>query len=430
MIFFQADKYSVRSVFADGREVCFRAFENNVYVENPTDAEYQSLNIYAPEVFFSGGAVGGYTINTAPIFFENGIGGYMPCKPAPPEREAFGRVSASFYALEHGYVVVSPGARGRTNQNSAGKYYGKAPAALSDLRAALRFLRDNAGKIPGDVNRIISIGTSAGGSLAALTGVCGEVFAVCAYCPVTDLEHADMAYEWQFDGIYDYAHRRMVQKENDIPIFAVEEGTMTKEQISLSMELAGAFPAHLNSLGLLDATGKPLKLNPDGTGTFRDHICGLIKSAAEKSTGASVPDIDFAKFMRDITRMKLTPAFDDIAMCSFENNLFGDINSDCAHFTRFSYNRSVSVLPKMADAQIIAEMNPLNYIGKCAKPAKYWRIRQGTKDRDVGFATPTILAIKLQNSGADVDFSLVWDEPHGGNYDLPELFAWIDGIVS
>lgn len=31
-----------------------------------------------------------------------------------------------------------------------------------------------------------------------------KVFAVSAYCPITDLDHADMAYEWQFNGINDY----------------------------------------------------------------------------------------------------------------------------------------------------------------------------------------------------------------------------------
>ena len=31
-----------------------------------------------------------------------------------------------------------------------------------------------------------------------------KVFAVSSYCPITDLDHADMAYEWQFNGINDY----------------------------------------------------------------------------------------------------------------------------------------------------------------------------------------------------------------------------------
>ena len=31
-----------------------------------------------------------------------------------------------------------------------------------------------------------------------------DVFAVSAYCPITNLDHADMAYEWQFYGINNY----------------------------------------------------------------------------------------------------------------------------------------------------------------------------------------------------------------------------------
>lgn len=41
---------------------------------------------------------------------------------------------------------------------------------------------------------------------------------------------------------------------------------------------------------------------------------------------------------------------------------------------------------------------------------------------------PVILAAKLINSGYDVDFALPWGVGHCGDYDLDELFAWIDHI--
>ncbi|MEU9053891.1 hypothetical protein AB0D37_26350 [Streptomyces sp. NPDC048384] len=128
-----------------------------------------------------------------------------------------GMVSLPKPALAAGYVVVEPGARGRTLKNSAGEYYGVAPAAIVDLKAAVRYVRFNKDRIPGNVDRIVSSGTSAGGALSSLLGASGDsplyakhlktigaadasdaIFATGAWCPITDLEHADGAYEWNW----------------------------------------------------------------------------------------------------------------------------------------------------------------------------------------------------------------------------------------
>ena len=77
-------------------------------------------------------------------------------------------------ALAAGYVVVSPGCRGRDNKAADGTWYGKAPAAIVDLKAAVRYIRHNQGVIPGNVNRIFSTGVSAGGALSALLGSSGN----------------------------------------------------------------------------------------------------------------------------------------------------------------------------------------------------------------------------------------------------------------
>ena len=62
----------------NGQTIRYRAFENIVYVLKPADSRYQTLNVYIPEAYFSGGSIDGYTAHTAPIFFPNNIGGYMP----------------------------------------------------------------------------------------------------------------------------------------------------------------------------------------------------------------------------------------------------------------------------------------------------------------------------------------------------------------
>ncbi|WP_207621610.1 hypothetical protein [Vibrio ziniensis] len=74
-------------------------------------------------------------------------------------------------------------------------------------------------------------------------------------------------------------------------------------------------------------------------------------------------------------------------------------------------------------------MNPLSFI----KPdqqgiAPHWRIRVGTNDRDTSLAISAILATRLENADYDVNYQLAWDRPHSGDYNLDELFTWIDSI--
>lgn len=45
------------------------------------------------------------------------------------------------------------------------------------------------------------------------------------------------------------------------------------------------------------------------------------------------------------------------------------------------------------------------------------------------FAIPVILATLLANQGKEVDFALPWGIPHSDDYDLDDLFAWIDQII-
>ena len=151
-----------------------------------------------------------------------------------------GQVNSALRALEHGYVVACAGIRGRNtgmksdeffvggnagveDVSELGELVGCAPALAVDMRAAIRYLRHNAGLVPGDVERIVTNGTSAGGALSAITGVTGnhpdyqpyleamgaanerdDIFAASCYCPIHNLENADAAYEWLFCGEDEY----------------------------------------------------------------------------------------------------------------------------------------------------------------------------------------------------------------------------------
>ena len=109
------------------------------------------------------------------------------------------------YALSKGYVVASPGVRGRDAKKN-GKYDGKAPAAIVDLKAAVRYLKYNKSRLVGNTNKIISDGTSAGGALSALLAASGNnadyapylkaigaantsdnIYGAFASCPITNL---------------------------------------------------------------------------------------------------------------------------------------------------------------------------------------------------------------------------------------------------
>ena len=219
---FDATKYTIQTSTLDGKTFSYRAYEGIVYVQHPVDLAYETINIYVPVEYYSARTVGGYTINNAPIFFPNSVGGYMPGAASKPGLDFEGRPNAIVVALSKGLIVAAPGARGRTLQDASGQYTGKAPAAIVDLKAAVRYLRYNDKLIPGSSERIISNGTSAGGGLSALLGASGDnadyepylkalgaanarddVYAVSAYCPITNLDNADSAYEWLLGGLTD-----------------------------------------------------------------------------------------------------------------------------------------------------------------------------------------------------------------------------------
>ncbi|MCM3411861.1 subtype B tannase [Metabacillus litoralis] len=457
---FNQNNYKIESITVGDKTVTYRAYENIVYVSNPVDTNLQIMNIYVPEEYFENATIEGYTAKTAPIFFPNQIGGYREASPATPERESVA------LALSRGYVVASPGARGHNSESENGKYTGKAPAAIVDLKAAVRYLRYNDKLIPGSAEKIIANGTSAGGALTSLLGATGnnkdydsylkeigaanardDIFAVSSYCPITNLDHADMAYEWLFNGVNTYNWRG--------------SGTLTDEQIQISNELKMLFPEYVNSLELVNyesrnTNGKGLKkapgqfkkgtvltLDANGEGTFKElvkfYVIESAQSALDAGTDLSdfdwltikdenVTDIDLEQFVVYATRMKTPPAFDALDASSWENSLFGTDTIAGQHFTQYSFENS-AVNGSLADAQRVKMMNPMNYIGtKGANTAQYWRIRHGTIDRDTSLAIPVILATKLQNEGKNVDFAMPWNIGHSGDYDLEELFAWVDSI--
>lgn len=466
---FDPAAYTVKSITVGGVTATYRAYEDIVYVKFPVDTQFQKLNFYVPTAYYEGKSLGGYRIDTAPIFLPNSVGGYMPGPPDAPGPGRDGGPNALLVALSKGYVVAAPGARGRTTQNSAGEYTGKAPTAIVDLKAVVRYLRANDAVMPGDAERIVSNGTSAGGALSALLGASGnsmdyrpyldalgaadagdDVFAVSAYCPITNLDHADAAYEWMFSGVNEVKASAMpgpfptgADRPAGAPMFAV--GPMNADQIANSAKLKAQFPSYVNGLGLTSAAGAALVLDSEGNGTFRDLVKSSLVASAQGALAAGadlsqaswltitdgvVKDVDLAAYAQAVGRLKMTPAFDGLDLGTGENGLFGTATVDARHFTAFGSAHDTAQ-GATAEPALVKMMNAMDYIGAAGSTtSKYWRIRHGTADRDTSLAIPTLLAAKLSNSGAVVDFAMPWNRPHSGDYDLNELFAWIAKVCS
>lgn len=282
--------------FYDGSTVRYTAYEHLYYVTNVEDSTYQYLNVYVPE---------GATQQT-PILMRTYVGGYMASAATQPKvGDATGR------ALWEGYVVVIPGSRGRNSSVTATAqqvkalkkvkgdkrfksikegdtlFNGRAPQGILDLKAAVRYLRQVDKEMPGDAERIITDGTSAGGAMSALLGATGnnpeyeamldamgaakqrdDVYASVCYCPIIDLEHADMAYEWMY-GPTD--SRR----------------ALDSTQQALSMQLGMQFNHYLDSLQLVKPDSMPLN-----GGTLIEYIKSELIASAQiaKNAGAEIPD--------------------------------------------------------------------------------------------------------------------------------------------
>ncbi|WP_439256552.1 subtype B tannase [Lonepinella sp. BR2271] len=469
---FDGTHYTTATATVNGKDIIYRAYEKIVYVANPVEPDYQTLNFYVPEEYYQGKDINGYNAKTAPIFLPNAIGGYMPAMAAAASQAGHGgKTSTILQALERGYVVASVGARGRTLKQGD-TYTGKAPTVIVDLKSAVRYLHANDANMPGDANKIISNGTSAGGAMSALLGASGDsadynrllkeigavnasdaIFAVSAYCPITNLEHADAAYEWEFNGLHQYS--RMDMSKLDAKSFndrsmkqAVVEGELTADQINISDQLKAQFPDYLNSLQLKDSDGQALTLDKAGNGTFRHYVeNALVQSANQALTGLTeeekkafmakykglsysnenVSTVNLAEFVTNKKRMKSPPAFDALDLSSGENDEFGTATVQALHFTPYSLKHS-TVNGGMADAENIKLLNAMNYTDN-SKAAPHWRIRVGAEDYDTSHAISAMLAVKLRMSGKNVDYALPWGVGHAGDYDLAELFDWIDGIA-
>ncbi|MBQ6368271.1 MAG: hypothetical protein IJJ30_07045 [Erysipelotrichaceae bacterium] len=262
------------------------------YCETPADADYETLAVFVPGAYMNAtdngdgtytceisedGEVNGYTADTAPIVMPINTPGYSA-------QSALTSYTSVTSYTEAGFVYVHAGCRGR----DAG-----APAGVTDLKAAVRYLRYSDDTLPGSAEKIFTFGMSGGGAQSSLMGATGDsslyepylkaigavegvsdaVLGSMCWCPITNLDTADEAYEW---------------------MLGTSRSGLSEEEQAISDRLAEAFAEYINAAGLKDENGNVLTLEESEEGIYQaGSYYDYIKSVIEGSLNNFLADTTF-----------------------------------------------------------------------------------------------------------------------------------------
>ena len=281
------------------------------YCTNIVNIDYQTMAIYVPKEFLScnengdkykcdinkSGKKGWFSASNAPIVFPVETPGYSAMKA--PTSYKYETVSAY---VTKGIIFAYAGCRGRYEGGET--FPAGAPWGVTDLKTAIRYLRYNKNFIPGDTGKIYTFGFSGGGAQSCLMGVTGNSELYTKYlenngaamedsegnkikdnvkgsqcwCPITNLDTADEAYEWNMGQYYNTDTRA--------------EGKFTEV---LSKDLAGEYVKYVNDIKLKDPKGNELTLTETNSGTYYDYL----KSIIEESLNNFLSDTTFPWTRKD-----------------------------------------------------------------------------------------------------------------------------------
>ena len=373
-----------------------------VYVANPASLDYETLGIYVPGAYLEATAngdgtytasvkpdaqVGQFTAATAPYVLPVNTPGYNASQA--PTWLADGIANYT----QAGMIYLQPGIRGRDNttDSQGQEVVGGAPWGVTDLKAAIRYVRYNKDVLPGDTDKIVSFGHSGGGAQSAILGASGDStlynpylealgaamkdkegnpisdapYGTMTWSPITSLDYADAAYEWNLGQFADSNTRA--------------EGTFTQ---ALSQDLAKEYANYINQLGLKHE-GQALTLAESSEGiytqgSYATYLEGVVNQSLNNfladtsfpytsdgaGPGGSTESVtyetaqafidslnaetqwvtydaaanrakisslaDFAKYVK--TASKSVPAFDALDRSLAENAVFGVADANELHF--------------------------------------------------------------------------------------------------
>ncbi len=464
---------------------------NPVPVKNPQGGavtyDYETMNIYIPS----------NATADSPVILQISNSGWMPSKVPAVIANGASYASAANQtgaAFKAGYVIAAAGTRSRSLQDMDGAYVGHAPAVVVDTKAAIRYLRHNDPAMLGTTERLFITGTSGGGGLSVAISASGnspayfpylnaigaagvgydaasgkyastlrdDVFGTVAYCPITDLNNADAAYEWTYNNT------------------RKELGIYSEDQMAASEWLMDDYVPYFNKLGLRDQNRKRLvadNLDEAITKIVEKEIeeayveVGPTQMAADinalaykdnswysvDANGKATLDYDkYLYFVVQNKALKTPPAFDNYKSVlqgqMNESNLAGTSTQEYSPFSEWAWEHNGAAgdgvgsddvgLPWDAYVQtdagkaVVQQMDmvdPMPYVlnAKNGDSAPYWYYRHGMIDRDTSFAVEVGLyyAILTSRSVQNVNFELAWLKPHSGNYDVPEAYEWVAEAV-
>lgn len=338
---FDQAKYTTITVMLDGVSTPVRWYREVCYVGKPMTLAptqqagavdnqacgYQNMNVFVREVdalkqdnaillnvnnagWFASyqGGKGGWN-GTTPITSANYSGADIVNGGTYVSTSDTNKVGA---ALKRGFVYINIASRSRGAAAPAGVYddgiyQGKAPAAIVDAKAAVRYLRLNDSLMPGSANRIVVNGTSGGGAQSTQLGATGDsadylpylkaagaagvdasgrssisdgVYAIVAYCPIQDMGSADLAYEWMFNVL---GTRTLVSADQKAGLIVDASGAelvrASNPDLAGSTTLMNKFVAYQAGLGLK---------NEDGAALTTDNMVAALQNEIKKAASAYV----------------------------------------------------------------------------------------------------------------------------------------------
>lgn len=284
-----------------------------VYVANPASLDYETLGIYVPGAYLEASAngdgtytasvksdaqVGQFTAATAPYVLPVNTPGFNASQA--PTWLADGIASYT----QAGMIYLQPGIRGRDNttDSQGQEVVGGAPWGVTDLKAAIRYVRYNKDVLPGDTDKIVSFGHSGGGAQSAILGASGDStlynpylealgaamkdkegnpisdapYGTMTWSPITSLDYADAAYEWNLGQFADSNTRA--------------EGTFTQ---ALSQDLAKEYANYINQLGLKHE-GQALTLTESSEGIYtQGSYATYLEGVVNQSLNNFLADTSF-----------------------------------------------------------------------------------------------------------------------------------------
>ncbi len=466
------------------------------YCEKPADETYEKLAIFVPGAYINttenedgtytcklneNADINGYTASTAPIVIPVNTPFYAADKALTysdlNEHKSIIEIMTDY--TSKGFVFVHAGCRGIEEG---------APAGVTDLKAAVRYLRYSDDIIAGDAESIFVFGMSGGGAQAAILGASGDselynpyleaigvvqgvsdsVKGSMNWCPVCDVDTSNAAYEW---------------------MMGCTRTDQSYEQKAISDALANAFADYINSAGFTDKDGNTLTLKKSKEGIYQaGSYYDYIKRVIEHSLNNYLSDIEFTdcteqEYIDELNANKkwinydkstntatITSVEDFVKKCkkasdwflAFDqpgsrNTLFGYGDGKGAHFDRILTDILTKLNSEYAD-EYIADLEktdsfgntaeqrvkmyaPLYYLLKSqdgygkSKVAKYWRIRSGIEQNTNALTTEVNLSLALEHcEGVEsVDFETIWAQNHSPaerkGTDVSNFIEWVDACM-